>query len=442
MDREIRVPPLGESLVEATVGRWLKHEGEAVVAGEPVVQLETEKVNLDVTADVTGVLKKIIHHEGDAVRVGEVLGTIESAVAQPTETVTPTPVPLAPPPPAKPEAAPSAVPPAAAAEAEAERLASPVARRMAAEYGIDLTKIVGTGPGGRITREDVTNYLERQRIAAAEAAPTVEVAPPPAGPAAIPPPPPEIRRETAPLPTEVAAPPRVERPEKRVRLSRRRLTIARRLLEATRNQALLTTFNEIDMSAVMELRRRRRDAFQERHGVSLGLMSFFVKASIAALKAFPDVNSEMQGDDLILKYYYDIGIAVDTEGGLVVPVIRDADRKSFAEIEREIADLAKRARENHLTLEELRGGTFTITNGGVFGSLLSTPIVNPPQAGILGMHRIIDRPVAVQGQVVIHPMMYVALTYDHRIIDGRTAVLFLVRIKELIEDPESLFLEA
>jgi len=436
MEREIRVPPLGESLVEATVGRWLKREGEAVVAGEPVVELETEKVNLEVTADVTGVLQKILHREGDTVRVGELLGTIESEVAQPTERVTPPPAPPTPAPPAEAAAAPPA------AEAEAERLASPVARRMAAEYGIDLSKIVGTGPGGRITREDVTNYLEPQRIAAAEAAPTLEVAPPPAAPAAIAPPPPEIRRETAPLPTEVAAPPHVERPEKRIRLSRRRLTIARRLLEATRNQALLTTFNEIDMSAVMDLRRRRREAFQTRHGVSLGLMSFFVKASIAALKAFPDVNSEMQGDDLIVKYYYDIGIAVDTEGGLVVPVIRDADRKSFADIEREIADLAKRARENQLTLEELRGGTFTITNGGVFGSLLSTPIVNPPQAGILGMHRIIDRPVAVQGQVVIHPMMYVALTYDHRIIDGRTAVLFLVRIKELIEDPESLFLEA
>src|SRR5579884_1228835 len=440
MEREIRVPPLGESLVEATVGRWLKREGEAVVAGEPVVELETEKVNLEVTADVTGVLQKILHREGDTVRVGEVLGTIESEVAQPTERVTPPPAPPAPPPPAEAAAAPPAAPPAAVAEAE--RLASPVARRMAAEYGIDLSKVVGTGPGGRITREDVTNYLERQRIAAAEAAPTLEVAPPPAAPAAIAAPPPEIRRETAPLPTEAAAPPHVERPEKRVRLSRRRLTIARRLLEATRNQALLTTFNEIDMSAVMDLRRRRREAFQTRHGVSLGLMSFFVKASIAALKAFPDVNSEMQGDDLIVKYYYDIGIAVDTEGGLVVPVIRDADRKSFADIEREIADLAKRARENQLTLEELRGGTFTITNGRVFGSLLSTPIVNPPQAGILGMHRIIDRPVAVQGQVVIHPMMYVALTYDHRIIDGRTAVLFLVRIKELIEDPESLFLEA
>src|SRR5579884_364390 len=253
MEREIRVPPLGESLVEATVGRWLKREGEAVVAGEPVVELETEKVNLEVTADVTGVLQKILHREGDTVRVGELLGTIESEVAQPTERVTPPPAPPTPAPPAEAAAAPPA------AEAEAERLASPVARRMAAEYGIDLSKIVGTGPGGRITREDVTNYLERQRIAAGEAAPTLEVAPPPAAPAAIAPPPPEIRRETAPLPTEVAAPPHVERPEKRIRLSRRRLTIARRLLEATRNQALLTTFNEIDMSAVMDLRRRRRE---------------------------------------------------------------------------------------------------------------------------------------------------------------------------------------
>lgn len=442
MDKEIRVPPLGESLVEATVGRWLKHEGEAVVTGQPVVELETEKVNLEVTADTTGVLARILHREGETVRVGEVLGTIESAVAQPTEQVAPAPAPAAPPPAARPTEAPPPAAPPAPAEAEVERLASPVARRMAAEYGVDLSQVTGTGPGGRITREDVTNYVERQRITAAEAVPTLEVAPPPAAPAAVPPAPTEAKLETAPIPTEVPAAPPTERPEKRVRLSRRRLTIARRLLEATRNQALLTTFNEIDMSAVMDLRRRRREAFQEKHGVSLGLMSFFVKATVAALKAFPDVNSEMQGDDLIVKYYYDIGIAVDTEGGLVVPVIRNADRKSFAEIEREIADLAKRARENQLTLEELRGGTFTITNGGVFGSLLSTPIVNPPQVGILGMHRIVERPVAVQGQVAIHPMMYVALTYDHRVIDGRTAVLFVMRIKNLIEDPEALLLEA
>ena len=444
MESEIRVPPLGESLVEATVGRWLHHEGEAVVTGEPVVELETEKVNLEVTADTTGVLQRILHREGETVRVGEVLGIIASAVEKPAEKVAAAPPPPAPAPekvvPAPPAApAPEVRPPAPAptAEAEAERLASPVARRIASEYGINLAQVTGTGPGGRITREDVTRYMEEHPVVTAEAVPPIEARPP-----AVAPPPIEARLEVAPLPTEMppAAPP--ERPEKRVRLSRRRLTIARRLVEAQRDQALLTTFNEIDMSALMELRRRRREAFQERHGVGLGLMSFFIKASVAALKAFPEVNAEMQGDELILKYYYDIGIAVDTEGGLVVPVIRNADRKSFAEIEREVADLANRARENKLTLEELRGGTFTITNGGVFGSLLSTPIVNPPQVGILGMHRIVERPVAVQGQVAIHPMMYVALTYDHRVIDGRTAIQSLIRIKDLIEDPEALLLEA
>ncbi|MBX6771251.1 MAG: 2-oxoglutarate dehydrogenase complex dihydrolipoyllysine-residue succinyltransferase [Chloroflexi bacterium] len=421
MESEIRVPPLGESIVEATVGRWLKSPGEAVAAGEPVVELETEKVNLEVTADSSGVLQRILHQAGEVVHVGDVLGVVASAAEQPSPT------------------APAAPPQAAAAPSEV--LASPVARQIAAEYGVPLTEVRGTGPGGRITREDVMAYLQQHPTGPAAppagpaVAPTAPPPPPPAGPAAPP-------IETAPLPTEQPPAARVERREERIRLSRRRLTIARRLLEAQHTQALLTTFNEIDMSAVMELRRRRREAFLAKYGVSLGLMSFFVKASIGALKAFPHVNSEMQGDELIVKHYYDIGIAVDTEAGLVVPVIRDADRKSFAEIEREIADLAKRARENQLGLEELRGGTFTITNGGVFGSLLSTPIVNPPQAAILGMHRIIERPVAIQGQVVIRPMMYVALTYDHRIIDGRVAVQFLVRVKELIEDPELLLLEA
>ncbi|MGH2461770.1 MAG: 2-oxoglutarate dehydrogenase complex dihydrolipoyllysine-residue succinyltransferase [Chloroflexota bacterium] len=421
MESEIRVPPLSESLTEATVGRWLKHQGDAIVTGQPVVELETEKVNLEVTADATGVLQKVLRSEGETVKVGDVLGIIGSAVAQP-----------------KVEAAP---PP------EEAPLASPVARRIASEYGIDLSKVPGTGPAGRVTREDVASYLERQPVATAEAVSPEAVPPAAVPPAAMPVTPPaapvqpQLTLETAPLPTEAPTVP-TERPERRVRLSRRRLTIARRLLEAEHNQALLTTFNDVDMSAVMDLRRRRREAFQTRHGVGLGFMSFFVKAAVGALKAFPDVNAELQGDDLVEKLYYDIGIAVDTEGGLVVPVIRDAERKSFSEIERAVAELAKRARDNQLTLEELRGGTFTITNGGVFGSLFSTPIVNPPQAAILGMHRILERPIAVQGQVVVHPMMYLALTYDHRIIDGRTAVQFLVRVKELIEDPETLLLEA
>ncbi|MER3404984.1 MAG: dihydrolipoyllysine-residue succinyltransferase, partial [Chloroflexota bacterium] len=273
---------------------------------------------------------------------------------------------------------------------------------------------------------------EDVRAALAQATPAPEMARPALSPV---PPPPAVEQPAI-------APPRIEpRREERVRMSRRRLTIARRLVEAQRTAAMLTTFNEIDMSAVMELRRRRRDAFRERHGVSLGLMSFFTKGVVGALKAFPQLNAELQGEELVLKYYYDIGIAVATDQGLVVPVVRDADRKSFAEIEREIEDLATRARENRLTLQDLEGGTFTITNGGVFGSLLSTPILNYPQVGILGMHRVQERPVVVNGEIVIRPMMYVALSYDHRVVDGREAVLFLVRVKELIEDPELLLLE-
>jgi 2-oxoglutarate dehydrogenase E2 component (dihydrolipoamide succinyltransferase) len=303
---------------------------------------------------------------------------------------------------------------------------------MAAEHGIDLARVEGTGPGGRVTQADVSRYLEQTSPAPAappppRAAESTEVWPtrPPL--------------ETAPLPVE-ARPSESARPEEHVRLSRRRQTIARRLLEAQHETASLTTFNETDLTAIQELRARRKEAFQARHGVALGLMSFFVKAVVAALKAFPHVNAELRGDELILKRYYDIGIAVDAEAGLVVPVVRDADRKSSAELEREIGDLAKRARENQLTLDELRGGTFTITNGGIFGSLLSTPIINPPQVAILGMHRIVRRPVAVNEEVVVRPMMYLALTYDHRVIDGRTAVQFLVRLKELLEDPEALLL--
>lgn len=417
MPVEVRVPTLGESLVEATVGRWLKKEGEAVVAGEEIVELETEKVNLQVSAPSAGVLGHIARPEGDTVQVGDVLATIVEGGAS-----------AAPQAPAA--STPETVAPSPGGE-EGSRAASPVARRMAEEYGVDLSGVAGTGPGGRVTRQDVANFLDQHK----------EAAPPKVSPPEFLAPPTSVPLESAPLPTEPVAGAPMERREERIRLSRRRLTIARRLLEAQRNAALLTTFNEIDMSAVMDLRRRRREAFQTRYGVGLGFMSFFTKAAVAALKAFPHVNAELQGDELILKHYYDIGVAVDTEGGLVVPVVRDAGEKTFAEIERTIADLAKRARENQLTLEDLRGGTFTITNGGIFGSLLSTPIVNPPQVAILGMHRIQERPIAVQGQVVVHPMMYVALTYDHRVIDGREAVQFLVRVKELIEDPEALLLE-
>jgi 2-oxoglutarate dehydrogenase E2 component (dihydrolipoamide succinyltransferase) len=391
MPVEVRVPTLGESVVEATVGAWLKHEGDQVEAGEPLVQLETEKVNVDVSADQSGVLGSVAAREGATVHPGDVLATInEGAPAAPSETK---------------ESAPPAT-------AEVERPhASPVARRMAEEHGLDLSRIEGTGTGGRVTREDVERQLQ----------------PAPA------------RAEPAPAPQ--LPPSDGQRRETRIRMSRRRQTIASRLLEAQRTAAMLTTFNEADMSAIMAIRARRREAFQKRHGIGLGFMSFFTRAVIGALREFPNVNAEIRGDEIIQKQYYDIGIAVGAEGGLVVPVVRDADRKSFAELEREIAELAEKARTNALTLDDLRGGTFTITNGGVYGSLLSTPILSPPQVGILGMHRIQQRPVAVEGQVVIRPMMYLALTYDHRIVDGREAVQFLVRVKELVEDPTELLLE-
>jgi 2-oxoglutarate dehydrogenase E2 component (dihydrolipoamide succinyltransferase) len=413
---EVRVPVLGESIVDATVGAWLKREGERVEAGDALVQLETEKVNVDVAADQAGVLGKITHKEGDTVHPGDVLATIGegpdegsgvrgqgSGDGAAAAAATAAPV----------------VPAAAAGESSArpdselERPhASPVARRMAEEHGLDLAKVEGTGTGGRVTREDV----ERQLGSAASPQSAAASAAPPLTPGLAP-------RET------------------HLRMSRRRQTIAQRLLEAQRTAAMLTTFNEVDMSAIMALRARRRDAFLKRHGIGLGFMSFFTKAVVSALVAFPNLNGEIRGDEIVQKHYYDIGIAVGAEGGLVVPIVRDADRKSFAELERDIAQLADKARTNTLTLEDLRGGTFTITNGGVYGSLMSTPILSLPQVGILGMHTIKQRPIAVDGQVVIRPMMYLALTYDHRIVDGSEAVQFLVRIKELVEDPTALLLD-
>ncbi|TME41251.1 MAG: 2-oxoglutarate dehydrogenase complex dihydrolipoyllysine-residue succinyltransferase [Chloroflexi bacterium] len=412
MPVDVRVPVLGESVVEATVGAWLKHEGEPVEAGEALVQLETEKVNVDVAADQSGVLGKIAAREGETVHPGDVLATIDETAraAAPAASAA---APSAPQPEAPPAASET---PTNASEMERPH-ASPVARRMAEEHGLDLARVEGTGTGGRVTREDVERHIEAGQPRRQE--PTV--APRPAGPL------PDGRQPAG--------------RETRIRMSRRRQTIAARLLEAQRTAAMLTTFNEADMSAIMEIRARRREAFQKRHGIGLGFMSFFTKAVIGALHDFPNLNAEIRGDEIIQKHYYDIGIAVGAEGGLVVPVVRDADRKSFAGLEREIAELAEKARNNTLTLEDLRGGTFTITNGGVFGSLLSTPILSPPQVGILGMHRIQQRPVALDGQVVIRPMMYLALTYDHRLVDGREAVQFLVRIKDLVEDPTSLLLE-
>lgn len=447
MAYEIRVPSLGESIVEATVARWLKRKGEPVAVGEPVVELETDKVNLEVAADQSGVLTSIACPEGTTVGIGDLLGTIEAGALPkeaPVAAASTTTV-----------AAPVAEP--VAATAVNEVLATPVAQRMAAEHAIDLRTVPGTGPGGRITKEDVmrlvsgtgpseaTAKADEARVHVSPPTPAVVERPQPAqsspAPAPVAPPPAPASR-----PTPLAVPAAVvstngDRREERQRLSRRRLTIARRLVEAQHTAAMLTTFNEVDMSAVMALRARHKDSFKERHGVGLGFMSFFTKAVVGALKAFPMVNAEIQGEEVVIKYYYDIGIAVGVDEGLVVPVVRDADRKTFAQLEREIAQLAKKAREGTLSLAEIQGGTFTITNGGVYGSLMSTPILNAPQVGILGMHKIEERPVVVGGQIVIRPMMYVALSYDHRLIDGNIAVRFLVKVKELIEDPEALLLE-
>jgi 2-oxoglutarate dehydrogenase E2 component (dihydrolipoamide succinyltransferase) len=405
------VPQLGESVGEARVARWLKKEGDRVTTGEPVVELETEKIDLEVGADHAGVIASIKRREGDDVKVGEVLAVIEEEAA-----------------PARPGAPRAEAPPEAPrpeARPEPPR-ATPTARRIAREHDVDLSRLEGSGPGGRVTKQDVRGALAPPAAAREAAAPKDEASIAPL-----------VEKAAAPTAKGASTP---ERREERVRMSKRRQTIARRLVEAQRTAAMLTTFNEVDMTAVMALRERRKEAFTKEHGVGLGIVSFFVKAAIAALRAFPQLNAEIQGDEIVLKHYYDIGIAVGAEGGLVVPVLRDADRMSFVEIEQGIRDFASRAAGGALTLEDLMGGTFTITNGGVFGSLLSTPILNPPQVGILGLHKVQDRAVPLDGQVVIRPMMYVALTYDHRMVDGREAVQFLVKIKEFVEDPANLLL--
>jgi 2-oxoglutarate dehydrogenase E2 component (dihydrolipoamide succinyltransferase) len=420
MSVEIRVPPLGESVVEATVGRWTKKEGEAVARDEVLVELETDKITVEVAAHHDGVLQSIAKREGETVGVNDLLGSVEEgeAAAAPS----PAPASEAPaPPPARP--APSQAP---ASDEGAQT--SPAARAIAAEHGIDLTSLEGSGPNGRITKEDVARAVEEKTQPAASAAPAP--AEPPAPPRAAP----------APQPAPAAAAAQPGR-ETRERVSRRRQTIARRLVEAQQTTASLTTFNEVDMSKIFELRKRRQEAFVKQHGLKLGFMSFFTRAVVGALKQFPHFNAELQGDELVLKNYFDIGVAVGTDEGLVVPVLRDADRKSFAEIERGIGELAGRAREGKLKLEELQGGSFTITNGGTYGSMLSTPILNPPQVGILGMHNIVERPVVVNGQIEIRPIMFLAVTYDHRVVDGSDAVRFLVAIKQMIEDPETLLLE-
>jgi len=442
MPVEIRVPPLGESLVDAVVGQWLKGEGDQVSRGETIVELETDKVNLDVTAPEAGVLGKIERNEGDVVTVGELLGTVSEGAgaaangAAPQETVVEIAAPFAEPVSAAAASVPQTAPapaPEPATVGDGGR-AAPAVRMLASEHNVDLNAVEGTGPGGRVTREDVLAAVARNLTTpprAPEATP--QVAPPAPAPASQP-----VAPAPAPVPAPMVA---VNGREERVRMSRRRQTIAARLVEAQQTAAMLTTFNEIDMTAIMELRAARKDAFKEKHGVGLGFMSFFTKAVVGALKAFPRVNAEIQGDEMVLKHYYDIGIAVGTDEGLVVPVVRDADRKTFAEIEKNIGELAVKARDGKLEISDLTGGTFTITNGGIYGSLLSTPILNAPQSGILGMHAIQQRPVAKNGEVVIRPMMYVALSYDHRIVDGSEAVRFLVRVKELAEDPTNLLLE-
>jgi 2-oxoglutarate dehydrogenase E2 component (dihydrolipoamide succinyltransferase) len=410
MPIEIKVPSLGESVTEATVAKWLKRPGEAVALDEPVVELETDKVNVEVPAPAAGTLAEILAEEGASLPVGEVLGRIgeTTAVAAPHPTPLEATLPL-----------PSEEPGSTGEGDGALALArsGPAARKLAAESGVDAAAIVPTGPGERITKADVIAASTKPRAA-----------PSPGAPAPI------------------AAPPVGER-EVRVRMTRLRRRIAERLKAAQNTAAMLTTFNEIDMSRTIALREEWRDAFDKKHGVRLGFMSIFVKAAVAALKEVPGVNAEIDGDDIVYKNHYDIGVAVGTEHGLVVPIVRDADRMGFAEIEKEIAALGRKARDGKLTIDELSGGTFTISNGGIYGSLLSTPILNPPQSGILGMHKIERRPVAVAGPsreseaIEIRPMMYVALSYDHRIVDGREAVGFLVRIKELVEDPSRLLFD-
>ncbi len=397
MTTEIKVPALGESVSEATVAKWFKAVGDPIAVDEPLVELETDKVTVEVNAPVAGTLGAIAAGEGSEVEIGALLGTIEEGAAPAAEArVQPAPAP-------EPRAAPTPAKPL-----------SPAVRKLIEEHGLDPAAIPATGKDGRLVKGDVLAVLETGTAPAPEPAPDAHYPPRPAGPR-----------------------------EERVRMSRLRRRIAERLKEAQNTAAILTTFNEVDMGAVIELRARYREVFQKKHGVRIGFMSFFVKACVTALREFPAVNAEIDGEDIVYKNHYDLGIAVGIPQGLVVPVVRDVDRLSFADIERTIADLGTRAREGKLAIEELQGGTFTITNGGVYGSLMSTPILNPPQSGVLGMHKIQQRPmVAEDGSIAARPMMYLALSYDHRVVDGREAVSFLIRVKECIEDPQRIMLDA
>jgi len=417
MATEIKVPTLGESVTEATVTKWFKAPGDAVAQDEPLLELETDKVTLEVNAPVAGTLAEIVVGEGADVEVGAVLGMIEEgAVAAPPADKSAQEGKAAPEP--KPEPKPEPAPePEPAGDDEAAPL-SPAVRALVDEHDLDPAAIPATGKGGRLLKGDVLAYLE-----AAKEAPAPAAAPTPA-------------------PTPAPAPRGTGEREERVPMTRLRRRIAERLKEAQNTAAMLTTFNEVDMTALMAARARHKAAFEEAHGVRLGIMSFFVKAACAALRDFPAVNAEIDGDDVVYRNYYDIGVAVGSGQGLVVPVLRDADRMSFAEIEAKIAEFGRRAGEGSLSIDDLTGGTFTISNGGVYGSLLSTPILNPPQSGILGMHKTQDRPVVVDGEIVVRPMMYLALSYDHRIVDGREAVSFLIRIKDCIDDPQRLLLDS
>ena len=435
MPANIVVPEVGESIVDARVSKWLRKEGDVVSAGDPLVELETDKVDVEVSAPQAGVLKRIERRDGEDVKVGEVLGVIDEAQAGAGSRSAGTSGPASAPPAPEAEkpaaasarspstAAPTAPSGASAGSAAKSPRATPTARKAAEEHEVDLARVQGSGDAGRVMRRDVEKAAGTGGNGKGAAAPE-----------------PVHARPAPPVPEERRRAPS-DRREERVRMSKRRATIAKRLVEAQSTAAMLTTFNEVDMTAVMQLRERHKQSFKERHGVGLGIASFFVKASIGGLREFPRLNAEIQGDEIVLKHYYDIGMAVGASEGLVVPVLRDADRMSFADVERQIREFAKRAEDGTLSLADLKGGTFTITNGGVFGSLLSTPILNPPQVGILGLHKIQERPIAVNSQVVVRQMMYVALTYDHRIVDGAEAVRFLVRIKELVEDPGALLLE-
>ena len=425
---EIRVPTLGESVTEATIGKWFKRPGDAVAADEPVVELETDKVTIEVPAPAAGVLSEIAAKDGETVAVGALLGQIQegagaaaaksaaAATGRPDQkSSTTTPINAA-------EEEPKLrVPPKADAEpkskAAPEAPLAPSVRKLSAESGMDVSAVPGSGRDGRVTKGDMMAAIER---AASQPTPVAQ---------------------TSAMQARASSPPDDAAREERVRMTKLRQTIARRLKDAQNTAAMLTTFNEVDMSEVMKLRAQYKEVFEKKHGSKLGFMGFFLRACVQALKDIPAVNAEIDGTDIVFKNYYHIGVAVGTDKGLVVPVVRDADRLSLAEIEKKIGDLGRRAREGQLKIDEMQGGTFTITNGGVYGSLMSTPILNAPQSGILGMHKIQERPVAVAGKIEIRPMMYLALSYDHRVVDGQQAVTFLVRVKEVLEDPTRLVLD-